>query len=107
MAGSPRRRGPVHAGLRGEFGASKGETVPRCPVRDRGRPDHAVYVRVHQLFHMGFGSYDESEQESAGDAEIDDEGTVSVHEHDHEGDVSIEGGDDQDELLDRLQEMKE
>jgi hypothetical protein len=56
---------------------------------------------------MGFGSYDESEQESAGEADIDEEDTVTVHEHDHEGDVSIEGGDDQDELIDRLQEMKD
>jgi hypothetical protein len=56
---------------------------------------------------MGFGSYDESEQESGGEAGIDEEDTVTVHEHDHEGDVSIEGGDDQDELIDRLQEMKD
>jgi hypothetical protein len=55
---------------------------------------------------MGFGSYDESEQESAGEADIDEEDTVTVHEHDHEGDVSIEGGDDQDVLIDRLQEMR-
>jgi hypothetical protein len=55
---------------------------------------------------MGFGSYDESEQESAGEADIDEEDTLTVHEHDHEGDVSIEGGDDQDVLIDRLQEMK-
>jgi hypothetical protein len=56
---------------------------------------------------MGFGSYDESEQEEAGGADLDEDDAVTVHEHDHEGDVSIEGGDDQEELLDRLQEMKE
>ncbi|MFB6227406.1 MAG: DUF5786 family protein [Halobacteriales archaeon] len=56
---------------------------------------------------MGFGSYDESEQESGGEADIDEEDTLTVHEHDHEGDVSIEGGDDQDVLIDRLQEMKD
>jgi len=56
---------------------------------------------------MGFGSYDESEQASAGEADIDEDDAVTVHEHDHEGDVSIEGGDDQAVLLDRLQEMKD
>jgi len=56
---------------------------------------------------MGFGSYDESEQEDAGEANIEEDDAVTVHEHDHEGHVSIEGGDDQDELIDRLQEMKD
>lgn len=56
---------------------------------------------------MGFGSYDESEQENRENSNIDTADTVTVHENDHEGDVSIEGGDNPDVLLNRLQDMKE
>lgn len=56
---------------------------------------------------MGFGSYDESEQKDQDSSDIDTEDTISVHENDHKGDVSIEGGNDQDQLLNRLQDMKE
>lgn len=60
------------------------------------------------MLFMGFGSYDESEQETGNEgADLDEEEGVTVHEHDHDGDVSIEGGDDQDALLNRLQDMKD
>ncbi|ESP87696.1 DUF5786 family protein [Candidatus Halobonum tyrrellensis] len=55
---------------------------------------------------MGFGSYDESEQENQElDADLDDE-TVDSGEADHKGDVSFEAGASNDELLDRLQDIK-
>jgi hypothetical protein len=57
---------------------------------------------------MGFGSYDESEQEKQEiDADLDDDEGVSARENDHEGSVEFEIGASNDELLDRLQEIKE
>jgi hypothetical protein len=58
---------------------------------------------------MGFGSYDESEQErqqgnSTDDGE--DEG-VDVHEHDHEGTVSVESDVSTDDLVSRLGDMRD
>ena len=57
---------------------------------------------------MGFGSYDESEQENqeiyAGD--IEDEG-VQTDATDHDGNVEFEIGASNDELIDRLQDIKE
>lgn len=56
---------------------------------------------------MGFGSYDESEQENqAVETDEDSEG-VTVREHDHEGDVSFETDESADDLVDRLQDMKD
>ena len=55
---------------------------------------------------MGFGSYDESEQENQETEDIDDNDGVAVHEHTHDGDVSFESDVSQDELLDKLDEMK-
>ncbi|MFC7167647.1 DUF5786 family protein [Halospeciosus flavus] len=56
---------------------------------------------------MGFGSYDESEQENQeGDTDYDEDDAVNVHENDHEGDVSVTGGDDTSSLVDQLQTMK-
>jgi len=55
---------------------------------------------------MGFGSYDESEQDTQ---EIDtdlDEDTVDGRENDHEGEVEFENGASNDELLDRLEDIK-
>ena len=57
---------------------------------------------------MGFGSYDESEQERQ---EIDaDELASDVSERseasDHEGDVEFEIGASPDQLLDRLKDIK-
>ena len=57
---------------------------------------------------MGFGSYDESEQENqASGADIDDSESVDVGATDHEGEVSFETNASQDELLDKLQDMKD
>jgi hypothetical protein len=56
---------------------------------------------------MGFGSYDESEQENqSDDAGIDEDDAVNVHENDHDGEVTVEGADSTDELVDRLQDLK-
>ena len=54
---------------------------------------------------MGFGSYDESEQQDQ-DVEADEDAAVNVHENDHEGEVAFESDASTDELLDRLDEMK-
>ncbi|WP_227353209.1 DUF5786 family protein [Haladaptatus salinisoli] len=56
---------------------------------------------------MGFGSYDESEQENREyDADLDDDSGVNTSEHNHEGSVDFEIGASNDELLDRLSEIK-
>jgi len=56
---------------------------------------------------MGFGSYDESEQEQPGDNETDDDGeTVNVHEKDYDGEMSVDSDASTDELIDQLGEMK-
>jgi hypothetical protein len=57
---------------------------------------------------MGFGSYDESEQENQEiDADLDDNDGVSTREAEHEGSVEFDIGASNDELLDRLQEIKD
>ncbi|MFW6320675.1 MAG: DUF5786 family protein [Halohasta sp.] len=57
---------------------------------------------------MGFGSYDESEQENQDfDTDFEDDDGVDTGEIDHSGSVDFEIGASNDELLDRLQEMKE
>ena len=57
---------------------------------------------------MGFGSYDESEQESQEyDADLDDNEGVETRENDHEGEVDFEIGASNDELLDRLEQIKD
>jgi len=56
---------------------------------------------------MGFGSYDESEQERQDiDAEYDEDEGVTTDESDHDGDVEYEIGASNDELIDRLQDIK-
>lgn len=56
---------------------------------------------------MGFGSYDESEQErqEVDTDDINDEDGVKSGEE-HEGDVEFEGMDDTESLLNRLNEIK-
>lgn len=56
---------------------------------------------------MGFGSYDESEQENQNleTDDIDDE-SVEGEQHAHEGDVEYEFGASNDELLDKLEDIK-
>ncbi|WP_280535634.1 DUF5786 family protein [Halopenitus sp. POP-27] len=57
---------------------------------------------------MGFGSYDESEQENANrDDEDDDSEAVNVHENDHDGSMSFESDASTDDLVGRLDEMKD
>ena len=56
---------------------------------------------------MGFGSYDESEQENQqADADVEDEEAVSVQDAKHEGEVNYESNASSEELIDKLQEMK-
>jgi hypothetical protein len=55
---------------------------------------------------MGFGSYDESEQGKHDSDDIDENDGVSVHEHTHDGEVSFDSDASQDELLDKLDEIK-
>ncbi len=56
---------------------------------------------------MGFGSYDETEQENQDlDADFDDDDGVRAAQETHHGSVEYEPGASNDELLDRLQEIK-
>ena len=56
---------------------------------------------------MGFGSYDESEQENQEyDTNFDDEDGVDAEETAHQGDVEYEFTASNDELLDRLKDIK-
>ncbi|MFC6837170.1 DUF5786 family protein [Halomarina ordinaria] len=58
---------------------------------------------------MGFGSYDESEQDRQQldtDFEDEDDDDLATGEA-HDGSVSFEFGASNDELLDRLESMKE
>lgn len=56
---------------------------------------------------MGFGSYDESEQESQEyDTDLDEEG-FKTEEEAHAGEVSFEFGASNDELLARLKDIKD
>ncbi|MFC7058635.1 DUF5786 family protein [Halovenus salina] len=57
---------------------------------------------------MGFGSYDESEQENQElDADIDDDEAVTAGENNHDGEVDFEFTASNDELLDKLEDIKE
>ncbi|WP_299332349.1 DUF5786 family protein [Haloplanus sp.] len=57
---------------------------------------------------MGFGSYDESEQQNQDvNTDEDDSEGVNVHENDHEGEVSFETNASTDDLIDQLGEMKD
>lgn len=56
---------------------------------------------------MGFGSYDESEQQhQQRDTTEDEESVVNVHENDYEGSMTVENGDSTEDLLGQLQEIK-
>jgi hypothetical protein len=55
---------------------------------------------------MGFGSYDESEQTDQDAGNLDEDDGVTVHEHTHDGDVSFESEASQEELIDKLEDMK-
>lgn len=57
---------------------------------------------------MGFGSYDESEQEKREvDTDFDDDESVNTDDSNHDGSVEFEFTTSNDELLDRLQDMKD
>ena len=56
---------------------------------------------------MGFGSYDESEQQNQEVATDDDAEGVAVHENDHEGEMRFESGASTSDLLDQLESMRD
>jgi hypothetical protein len=58
---------------------------------------------------MGFGSYDESEQENQEiNTNFEDEEGMNTSEHDHSGQVEYEFGDtDSDDLLNQLKDIKD
>ncbi|NHN46779.1 death domain-associated protein [Halostella sp. JP-L12] len=56
---------------------------------------------------MGFGSYDESEQDNQELGDIEDDDGVTTEENEHDGDVEYEIGASNDELINRLQDIKE
>ncbi len=78
------------------------------PVENtQSQKPETLSVSLRKFECMGFGSYDESEQENPDTDDIDENDGVSVHEHTHEGEVSFESDASQDELLDKLGEIKE
>ena len=57
---------------------------------------------------MGFGSYDESEQEKQEiDADYDEDDAEQTARNTHDGTVEFDIGASNDELLDRLKDIKE
>ena len=57
---------------------------------------------------MGFGSYDESEQENQDfDTDFEDDDGLDAGDAEHKGSVDFEIGASNDELLDRLESMKD
>ena len=57
---------------------------------------------------MGFGSYDESEQEKQEvDADFEEGDSVSTNHEGHSGDVEFEFTASNEELLDQLEDMKD
>ncbi|MFP8956416.1 DUF5786 family protein [Natrialbaceae archaeon A-CW3] len=56
---------------------------------------------------MGFGSYDESEQKhQQRDTDDGEDAAVNVHEHEHDGEMTLENGASTDELLGQLADIK-
>jgi hypothetical protein len=57
---------------------------------------------------MGFGSYDESEQENQSmETDLEDSEAVNTSENDHDGAVEYEfDGTTSDDLLDKLEDIK-
>ncbi len=57
---------------------------------------------------MGFGSYDESEQENQhAENDVDEEDAVTVRDAKHDGEVNYESNASSEELIDKLQDMKD
>lgn len=56
---------------------------------------------------MGFGSYDESEQQNQ-DVDADENGEgVSIHENEHDGEINFETGASTDDLINKLSDIKD
>lgn len=55
---------------------------------------------------MGFGSYDESEQQQQTNDDENEVEAVNVHENDHDGEMSFESDVSTDELVSQLGSMK-
>ncbi|WP_101296109.1 DUF5786 family protein [Halegenticoccus soli] len=56
---------------------------------------------------MGFGSYDESEQQNHDvSTEREESEGVDAHEHDHDGELTFESGSSVNDLVNRLEEIK-
>jgi len=55
---------------------------------------------------MGFGSYDESERRDV-DTDFDEDEAVTTEENAHRGRIEFENGATSDELIDRLEEIKD
>lgn len=58
---------------------------------------------------MGFGSYDESEQErqNLDSDDVNDGSTVTTEENTHDGRIHFTNGASNDELIDKLQDIKD
>ncbi|SDQ94189.1 DUF5786 family protein [Natronobacterium texcoconense] len=56
---------------------------------------------------MGFGSYDESEQQQQSADDDENVEAVNVHENDHDGEMSFESDVSTDELVSQLGTMKD
>lgn len=56
---------------------------------------------------MGFGSYDESEQQNRNKDDDDGSEGVSTRVNEHEGEVTFETERSTDDLVDQLQHMKD
>lgn len=56
---------------------------------------------------MGFGSYDESEQQNREiNADDDESEGISVHENDYEGELTFESGTSVNDLINQLDHIK-
>lgn len=90
-----------------ETGSTNGHSLVQTILRftpTRGSVDRFAFGSTEQMICMGFGSYDESEQQDR-DVSIDDDGE-SVHENDYEGTISFEMDESADDLVGRLSQMK-
>ncbi|MFC4407928.1 DUF5786 family protein [Haloarchaeobius iranensis] len=56
---------------------------------------------------MGFGSYDESEQQNQDVNDDDDSEGVTIHENEHEGEITFDTDASTGELVDQLAEIKD
>jgi hypothetical protein len=81
--------------------------LPPVPyIRIRALESTALFRAPPETLDMGFGSYDESEQKDQ-NVDTDEDKGVNVHENDHDGEVSFDSDADSDELIDKLQSMKD